>query len=217
MAVNGIEIEVGQKWRCRDGLVRVVAGYDDETDTEYVWDLDDGDSVTDTGSVRGLDTDMPEDADLIELVEHADGFKPWAGGEQPEETRGKLVMYRLRSGLHGTKEYADVLDWRNDDISCDIVAYQVIGEAAKPAPEPEPLHVELIEPPQDALDVQVGGDHYKSLAIQPVEYIHANKIGYFEGNVIKYVSRWRAKNGIADLEKAKHYIDLLIELEGGAK
>jgi hypothetical protein len=52
------------------------------------------------------------------------------------------------------------------------------------------------------------------LAIQPVEYIHANGIGYFEGNVIKYVSRWRAKNGIKDLEKAKHYIELLIELEG---
>jgi hypothetical protein len=64
-----------------------------------------------------------------------------------------------------------------------------------------------------ALDVQVAGDHYKTLAIQPVEYIHANKIGYFEGNVIKYVSRWRSKNGIKDLEKAKHYIELLIELE----
>jgi hypothetical protein len=65
-----------------------------------------------------------------------------------------------------------------------------------------------------ALDVQVSGNHYKDLAIQPVEYIHANGIGYFEGNVIKYVSRWRNKNGIKDLEKAKHYIDLLIELEG---
>ena len=62
---------------------------------------------------------------------------------------------------------------------------------------------------------QVGGDHYKSLAIQPVEYIHANNIGYFEGNVIKYVTRWRDKNGFDDLLKAKHYIDLLIELEGG--
>jgi hypothetical protein len=65
-----------------------------------------------------------------------------------------------------------------------------------------------------ALDVQVAGNHYKDLAIQPVEYIHANGIGYFEGNVIKYVSRWKAKNGIKDLEKAKHYIELLIELEG---
>lgn len=64
-----------------------------------------------------------------------------------------------------------------------------------------------------ALNVQVDGNHYKDQAIQPVEYIHANNIGYMEGNVIKYVSRWRKKNGIKDLEKAKHYIDLLIELE----
>ena len=64
-----------------------------------------------------------------------------------------------------------------------------------------------------ALDIQVQGTHYKDLPIQPVEYIHINNIGYFEGNVIKYVSRWRKKNGIADLEKAKHYIELLIELE----
>ena len=68
--------------------------------------------------------------------------------------------------------------------------------------------------PTTALDVQVAGDHYKDLPIQPVEYIHANGIGYFEGNVIKYVSRWRAKGGVKDLEKARHYIDLLIELEG---
>ena len=64
-----------------------------------------------------------------------------------------------------------------------------------------------------ALDKQVGGSHYKDQPIQPVEYIHANEIGYFEGNVIKYVTRWRSKNGIADLEKAKHYIELLIDLE----
>jgi hypothetical protein len=64
------------------------------------------------------------------------------------------------------------------------------------------------------LDVQVDGDHYKQMKIQPVEFIHANGIPYLEGNVIKYVSRWRCKNGVADLKKAKHYIDLLIELEG---
>lgn len=63
------------------------------------------------------------------------------------------------------------------------------------------------------LDVQVDGSHYKSMRIQPVEFIHANGIPYLEGNVIKYVSRWRSKGGVADLEKAKHYIDLLIELE----
>lgn len=64
-----------------------------------------------------------------------------------------------------------------------------------------------------ALDKQVSGGHYKDMPIQPVEFIHANGIGYFEGNVIKYVTRWRKKNGMADLEKAKHYIELLMELE----
>ena len=64
-----------------------------------------------------------------------------------------------------------------------------------------------------SLNQQVSGDHYKKMTIQPVEFIHANGIGYFEGNVIKYVARWRSKGGVADLEKAKHYIDLLIELE----
>lgn len=71
-----------------------------------------------------------------------------------------------------------------------------------------------MKPDQSALDVQVAGDHYKAMAIQPVQFIHANNIPYLEGNVIKYVSRWRSKGGVADLEKARHYIDLLIELEG---
>jgi hypothetical protein len=64
-----------------------------------------------------------------------------------------------------------------------------------------------------ALDVQTGGNHYKDMKIQPVEFIHANSIPYLEGNVIKYICRHRGKNGIEDLKKARHYIDLLIELE----
>lgn len=67
--------------------------------------------------------------------------------------------------------------------------------------------------PQAPLAIQIGGNHYKDLAIQPVEYIHANNIPYMEGNVIKYVTRWSKKNGIADLKKARHYIDLLIAME----
>jgi|SRR6478736_8933079 len=65
----------------------------------------------------------------------------------------------------------------------------------------------------NALDVQVGGNHYKSFKLQPAEFIHMNNIGFLEGNVIKYVCRHAAKNGKADLEKARHYIDLLLELE----
>lgn len=65
-----------------------------------------------------------------------------------------------------------------------------------------------------ALNKQPGGTHYKQMAIQPVQYIHANGLGYCEANIVKYVSRWRDKNGLEDLLKARHYIDLLIELEG---
>lgn len=64
-----------------------------------------------------------------------------------------------------------------------------------------------------ALDKQVAGNHYKGFEIQPVEFIYKNNIPYMEGNAIKYLCRWREKGGIADLEKAKHYIELLIEME----
>lgn len=63
-----------------------------------------------------------------------------------------------------------------------------------------------------ALDEQVGGSHYKDFEIQPVEFIHRNGIDFLSGNIIKYVCRWKAKGGLQDLEKAKHYVELLIEL-----
>ena len=74
--------------------------------------------------------------------------------------------------------------------------------------------IEMKEEKESALTIQVEGSHYKNLKIQPVQYAHANNIPFIEGNIIKYVTRWREKNGIKDLEKAKHFIDLLIELEG---
>ena len=57
---------------------------------------------------------------------------------------------------------------------------------------------------------QVGGSHYKNYKIQPVEFIIKNNIGFVEGNIIKYVLRFKEKGGVQDLEKAKHYIELLI-------
>lgn len=66
-------------------------------------------------------------------------------------------------------------------------------------------------PPANA--IQHGGTHYKGKPIEPWDYIAANGIGFFEGNAIKYLSRWRDKGGIEDLKKARHYIDKLIELE----
>ena len=59
---------------------------------------------------------------------------------------------------------------------------------------------------------QVGGDHYRDKAIQPWDYIASNELGYLEGNVVKYVSRWRNKGGVEDLKKAQHYLSKLIEV-----
>ena len=67
-----------------------------------------------------------------------------------------------------------------------------------------------------AKDTQVGGDHYQRLKIQPIDFILANEIPFCEANAIKYLCRWRHKNGIQDLEKARHYIDLLIESINGS-
>ena len=67
----------------------------------------------------------------------------------------------------------------------------------------------------NAMTKQVGGDHYSKLAIQPVEYITKNKLTYLQGNVIKYITRYKDKNGLQDLQKARHYVDMLIELEEG--
>lgn len=64
-----------------------------------------------------------------------------------------------------------------------------------------------------ALSKQVGGDHYKNFAIQPVKFITANNLGYIEGNVIKYLCRHEHKNGRKDLEKAIHYIEMLMDLK----
>ena len=63
------------------------------------------------------------------------------------------------------------------------------------------------------LNNQIGGDHYRRMKIQPIEFIHANKLDFLEGCVIKRVCRWRNKNGIEDLHKAIHELQLLIELE----
>lgn len=64
-----------------------------------------------------------------------------------------------------------------------------------------------------ALDVQIGGGHYKTMAIQPMEFSMLNNMDACQHTIIKYVSRFREKGGIEDLEKAKHVIDMLIEFE----
>jgi len=66
------------------------------------------------------------------------------------------------------------------------------------------------EEEEDALSKQVGGTHYKDMAIQPVEFIIANGLGFCEGNIIKYTCRYKQKNGVEDLRKVIHYAEMLI-------
>lgn len=62
-------------------------------------------------------------------------------------------------------------------------------------------------------EIQVGGSHYREFAIQPSEFIYRNKLGWHEGNALKYICRHRVKGGKQDIEKAIHYLSLLLELE----
>jgi len=127
-----------------------------------------------------------------------EGWIEWKGGECPV-SGGTGVEMRNRNGDTWAALARDVL-W-NESWS----AYRVVSLAMPP--------LSVMVQADSALDVQIGGDHYKGMSIQPVEYIHANGLGFVEGSVVKYVSRWKEKGGIADLEKAQHFLGLLIELE----
>ena len=80
------------------------------------------------------------------------------------------------------------------------------------APEPTFLTEEPCTP-TSALDIQEGGNHYKKYPIQPIVFCHANKIPPLESSIIKYVVRHKDKNGLEDLKKARHTIDILIKLD----
>jgi hypothetical protein len=66
-----------------------------------------------------------------------------------------------------------------------------------------------------ALSNQVGGNHYKDMKIQPIEFITANNLGFIEGNVVKYICRHGAKNGAEDIKKVIHYCELLLQTKYG--
>jgi hypothetical protein len=62
---------------------------------------------------------------------------------------------------------------------------------------------------------QVGGTHYKKCGIEPVEYIHANGLDFFRGNIVKYVTRDKDKNGAEDIRKVIDYANMILEFDYG--
>lgn len=93
---------------------------------------------------------------------------------------------------------------KKSNLNCD--ACQNGYTNWEPIKQPEPSA-------KTALQRQEGGQHYKNNAIQPIVYIHANKLGFCEGNVVKYITRHKEKNGAEDIRKVIHYCELLLELE----
>lgn len=65
------------------------------------------------------------------------------------------------------------------------------------------------------LQHQEGGTHYKQCAIQPIEFISANKLNFSEGNIVKYITRHRDKNKDEDIRKIIHYAKFILQLEYG--
>ena len=102
-------------------------------------------------------------------------------------------------------------------IISDLLIEQVIGNVANPEnlftedrtdrPDDSPIH------PNTAWGTQVSGNHYAKLPIQPMIFSMKNGLSPLQHNVIKYVVRYKDKNGKVDLEKAIHCLKLLIELE----
>lgn len=154
------------------------------------------------------------------LPPQQEGCGPWIEFTGPHGERpvpGDTLVGYLLADEREAQQYnhsvrrADRYSWGDNIcaaycVKLDGLQPQQPAASDRPAATPE-------QAPDTALAVQVAGDHYKRLAIQPIEYIHANGIGFAEGSVIKYVTRWRDKAGITDLKKARHFLDLLIELE----
>ena len=130
-----------------------------------------------------------------------DGWVVWNALEDATPTY-RLVRVKFRSGNEWIGP-PDSLDWGVEGDRGDIVAWRPVDNVNEQAEV------------KTALDTQIGGEHYKNYAIQPVEFITKNKLGFLEGCVIKRICRYEDKNGLEDLRKAKHEIDLLIELKYG--
>lgn len=111
------------------------------------------------------------------------------------------------------------IGYRPEQHAFDEQRADVIGQNGNDGGHYDLVDTGVEAEPLSALEVQVGGDHYKKLAIQPMTYSMANGLDACQHTIIKYVTRFRDKGGIDDLEKAKHTIDMLIEfeIEKGAK
>lgn len=147
----------------------------------------------------------------------------WHGGERPVPVDALVDVRFGDGGVPLDAHPAASLNWflQAPNPLC-IVAYRVVGTVGQqPETQDDYEQTEAFDRPKptpmSALARQEGGGHYKDFAIQPVEFITRNNIGFLEGCVIKRMTRHGAKNKAEDLRKAIHEIELLLELEYGER
>lgn len=150
----------------------------------------------------------------------------YSGGK----TRDRVVAayeHHLNRTMNKTKErqamkYAACSTCKNEPYqagvggpcaTCAVTEISIIPSNFKSVLSPWTAVEQGPAPIKRALATQVGGAHYKDMEIQPVEFITKNGLGFLEGCVVKRMSRWRSKDGVQDLRKAIHEIELLIEME----
>ena len=153
-----------------------------------------------------------EEAERILGMAHQLGYK-WHTGKNYEnntewgDCESTTCYYFFEGG------YSDYDYFKKNDYTI-IPSTQIADFEEKKSTDwsPAPEDIEVMKK-EKASETQIGGSHYSNMAIQPTEFIHKNGLSFIQGNVIKYVCRYKDKGGIEDLNKAKHYIDLLIEFE----
>lgn len=129
MAVNGIELAVGQKWKTRGGEIVEVLSEDNYHN--YPWYLSSRDSVNNEGYV--WDDCAFDSGDLITLIQDEHGFIPWSGGECPVGDEFASVEYKMRDCRITHIDAARDLYWENTGGYSDIIAYRVVKQEVKPA------------------------------------------------------------------------------------
>lgn len=191
-------------------------------------DRDDGSANPFFKNANGEQTCQLIDFNIKELPRDEDGYCIWEGGAQPVPDDW-VVEVKTKRRPNGAFEAESAAYWTWDGVINPITAFRVVstgeGKAVPDADCAGPFNWNealpdtpytgdglVFETPR-ALDVQEGGDHYKKMKIQPMEYSMANGLDACQHTIIKYVSRFRDKGGIEDLRKAKHCIDMLIDFE----
>ena len=163
-----------------------------------------------------IQCETEQEANRILGMAHELGYKWWTGESYEDNTEWDIykskMCYDLLEGSYSTYDY-----FKNKNYSI-IPSTQIADLEEKKStvwttPPKDFEYKKIKEIKMKASKAQIGGSHYSEMAIQPAEFIHKNNLSFIQGNIIKYVCRYKSKGDIQDLNKAKHYIDLLIEFE----